>query len=119
MKRVTEERPFWTGWMLNWIGRGYYVWTIWWNPQHKVNYLNLLHEAKHYQLLGALGIYEITRTFRKNKFTFHPWILIPAEPDNFWYRPRDMINLFNFGIKTSCKNEKKYSVKLTKTSALC
>ena len=107
MKRVTEEHPFWTGWMLNWIGRSYFIWTIWWNPQHKVNYLSLLHEAKHYQLLEAPGIYEITRTFGKNKFFFCPWKWIPAEADNSWYRPREIINLFNFGIKNISKNEKK------------
>ena len=122
MKRMTEERPFWTGWMLNWIGRGYFIWTIWWNPQHKVNYFSLLHEAKHYQLLEALGIYEITRTFRKNKFSFRHRKWIPAEPDNLWYRFHDMINLFKFGIKNSGKNEKKKkkkSVKLPKISAVC
>ena len=116
MKRVIEELPFWTGWMLNWIGRSYFSWTIWWNPQHKVNYLSLLHEAKHYQLLEALGIYEITRTFRKNKCSFCPWKWMPPEPENFWYRPRDMINLFNIGIKNSSKNEKKIS---QITSAVC
>ena len=32
---------------------------------------------------------------------------MPPEPENFWYRSRDMINLFNIGIKNSSKNEKK------------
>ena len=40
--------------LLNWIGRSYFIRTIWWNPQHKINYLSLLHEAKHYQLLVRL-----------------------------------------------------------------
>ena len=59
------------------------------------------------------------------EFSFRSWKWIPAEPDNFWYRPRDMINLFNFGIKavvhivikydnSQIKNKKK-SVKLPKT----
>ena len=112
--------------LLNWIGRIYFIWTIWWNPQHKVNYLSLLLEAKHYQLLQAPVVYEFTRTFLKNKFSFCPWKWIRVEPDNFWYRPRNMINLFNFGIKTVVhiviiydNSQIKMKKKLPKTSTVC
>ena len=88
--------------LLNWIGRSYFIWTIWWNPQHKINYLSLLHETKHYKLFDALGIYEITHIFVKNKFSFVPGNEFPR---NQIISDIDLMIWSNFGIKNSSKKK--------------
>ena len=104
-------------------------WNCFWHRIRKNNFLKI-RKAKHaYYLRQNTIIYFRLLVFMKlPKFSCCPWKWIPAESDNFWYRPHDMINLFNFAVKTvvhiiikydnsQIKMEKK-SVKLSKISTV-
>ena len=127
LKIMSKTSQCLKNWILKILNDSSFSINFFWHRIRKNNFLKI-RKAKHvYYLTQNTIIYFRLLGFMKlPKFSCCPWKWIPAEPDNFWYRPHDMINLFNFGIKTvvhivikydnSQIKMKKKSVKLPKTS---